>query len=356
MLFMTNRAIKSSTGSLPRRFQFLLDENAPKDEMHFCTRSSEGNYKDVGKEKFISDIKNTGYEQIFIFIHGFNNLPEDDIFQDTEAIQQYFDRKKKGSVLVIPLIWPCDDDWALFDYFDDRETIEHMEKRDSIGKVLDLFSDDGFSKDVNILAHSMGNRVLRAELKKWKDKHKKKRKHIARIFKNIFLIASDMENETLEVGQGGEAICESAKNVVVYYADDDLALKYGSPLLNAKLKLKEKISELKAKAKLKFKSMVNKLLHRKEPKEQKLRVKKLDISRMLGQTGPDSMSKIPNNVYAIDCDKVNNLDGGFKGHTYFVPKASGENVVLNHMLSVLTTNTFSEGAKVIKGRKFQLRK
>ena len=39
-------------------------------------------------------------------------------------------------------------------------------------------------------------------------------------------------------------------------------------------------------------------------------------SRRLGHTGPEDMDKVPNNVYSVDCDDVNNLYDK-KGHSYF---------------------------------------
>ena len=66
-------------------------------------------------------------------------------------------------------------------------------------------------------------------------------------------------------GEKGELISHASRNVVVYFASDDLALR-SSKVAN----LKNKIA-----------------------------------SRRLGHTGPENMTLTSANVYAVDCDDVN---------------------------------------------------
>lgn len=74
----------------------------------------------------------------------------------------------------------------------------------------------------------MGNRVLRYTLKNG-------RMILASpsIFRNIFMASADVVNETLEPDQAGHYISDAARNVVVYYASDDLALR-SSKVVNLK--------------------------------------------------------------------------------------------------------------------------
>ncbi|MGB5769263.1 MAG: hypothetical protein WBM32_05230, partial [Crocosphaera sp.] len=74
-----------------------------------------------------------------------------------------------------------------------------------------------------------------------------------------------MVNETLEPGQEGQHISPAARNVVVYYAADDLAMRAS-----------------------KIGNIANQI-----------------ASRRLGHTGPENMDKVENNVYALDCDDFN---------------------------------------------------
>ncbi len=79
------------------------------------------------------------------------------------------------------------------------------------------------------------------------------------------MAAADVVNETLEPGQEGQHISPAARNVVVYYAADDLAMRAS-----------------------KIGNIANQI-----------------ASRRLGHTGPENMDKVENNVYALDCDDFN---------------------------------------------------
>ena len=138
----------------------------------------------------------------------------------------------------------------------------------------------------------MGNRVFKETLKKW-DKYDLA-SGVPLLFRNTFLIAADIVNEALEEGKDGRFISQTSRNVSVYYASDDLALRAS------------KISNLKNKV----------------------------ASRRLGHTGPEKMDKVPSNVYAIDCDNINNKYDPPKGHSYFTDDGAGNiGLVFEHMLN-----------------------
>lgn len=121
----------------------------------------------------------------------------------------------------------------------------------------------------------MGNRVLRGTLSAWQKYDLPQ--GVPMIFRNTFLVAADVVNETLHEGEAGEVICHASRNVIVYHASDELALRAS------------KASNLK-----------NKI-----------------ASRRLGHTGPEDIDKTPKNVYSVDCDDVNNSYDMPKGHSYF---------------------------------------
>ena len=119
-------------------------------------------------------------------------------------------------------------------------------------------------KRINVLAHSMGNRVFRETLSVWNKYDLAS--GVPLLFRNTILMAADIVNESLEEDQEGRLISQSSRNVSVYYASDDLALRAS------------KVSNLKNKV----------------------------ASRRLGHTGPENMDKTQSNVYAIDCDNFDN--------------------------------------------------
>ena len=244
--------------------------------------------------------------QLWLYIHGFSNLPEKDIFPRTRTLQRLCDEKRRGEVEVVPLIWPCDADFGIVkDYWDDQEAADasafsfarllqrfHKWRKDE-SDALDRARRDGTLragdgpcvKRINVLAHSMGNRVLRGALARWGHYYWSGR--VPMLFRNTFMVAADVVNESLERGGAGRFICDCSRNVVVYYASDDLALR-ASKAAN----LKNGIA-----------------------------------SRRLGHSGPEDMRKVPSNVYAVDCDDFN-MDYDTMGHSYFLqddskPKRSG---------------------------------
>jgi len=285
VLFITNRfprqSIRTRSG---RHFDFALDNNAPSNSVFYCQRNGENSHTEIGSDKFLQQLKASDYRQILIYIHGFSNLPES-VFSAVEEFQSLCDARKPGEVLVVPLIWPCDNDLGIVkDYWDDQKAADSSAF--SFSRVLQKFlqwrnsaaanpQDDPCLKRINILAHSMGNRVLRETLAAWNRYDLPD--GVPLLFRNTFLVAADIVNESLHQGEQGELICHGSRNVVVYFASDDLALRAS------------KASNLK-----------NKI-----------------ASRRLGHTGPEDMSRTPANVYTVDCDDVNNLYDYPKGHSYF---------------------------------------
>jgi esterase/lipase superfamily enzyme len=285
MLFVTNRCPKQSLRTrVGRNFDFDLDNNSANNSVFFCERHGENDYIEVGSIGFLQRLKEDRCRQILIYIHGFSNLPED-AFCATAELQQLCDRAQRDEVLVVPVVWPCDNDLGIVkDYWDDQKAADQSGY--SLARVLEKFiawrnsdkynpEDNPCLKRINILAHSMGNRVLRATLEVW-DRYDLAH-GVPLLFRNTFMVAADVVNETLHEGEIGELICHASRNVVVYHASDDLALRAS------------KVSNLK-----------NKI-----------------ASRRLGHTGPEDMTRTPANVFRVDCDDINTAYDPPKGHSYF---------------------------------------
>ena len=284
MLFITNRFPKGSIKTRPGRpFDFDLKNNAPSNSVFFCRRDPAGAMTEVGGLNFLSELKASSYRQILLYVHGFSNLPEA-VFAAAGEFQQLCNQAAAQEVLVVPIIWPCDDDLGVVqDYWDDQKSADASAP--SFARALCRFMEwrnsnlnnpdtDPCLKRINVLAHSMGNRVLRETLAAW-DKYDLA-DGVPLIFRNTFLVAADIENESIHRDQRGKLICDASRNVVVYYASDDMALR-ASKAAN----LKNKIA-----------------------------------SRRLGHSGPENMDLVPKNVYTVDCDDVNNAYDP-KGHSYF---------------------------------------
>lgn len=305
MLFITNRFPKGSIKTrIGRPFEFDLKNNAPSNSVFFCRREISGAITEVGGLNFLSELKASSYRQILLYIHGFSNMP-DAVFDAALEFQGLCDRAEAQEVLVVPVIWPCDDDTGIVqDYWDDQKAADASAP--SLARALCRFIEwrnskantdsDPCRKRINLLAHSMGNRVLRETLAAW-DKYDLA-DGVPLIFRNTFLVAADIENESIHRDQRGKLICDASRNVVVYYASDDLALR-ASKAAN----LKNKIA-----------------------------------SRRLGHSGPENMDLVPKNVYTVDCDDINNAYDP-KGHSYFRSgRTRGEpGLVFEHIFQCLKT-------------------
>jgi esterase/lipase superfamily enzyme len=307
MLFITSRMPTINTEpELNKAFTFDLGNNSSSRAFFCCRRKGKDAYEEIGSKSLLTAIKSSKSRQVLIYIHGFSNLPED-VFKNAEEFQSLCNKKKEGEVLVVPIIWPCDNDLGIVkDYWDDQKAAD--QSAFSLARMLQKFmewrsspeynpEDDPCLKRINVLAHSMGNRVLRQTLSNW---HKYDQpKGLPLLFRNTFLVAADILNESLHKGQPGELICHASRNVVVYYASDDLALRAS------------KVSNLK----------------------------NAEASRRLGHSGPEDMEQTPKNVYVIDCDEVNTLYDPPKGHSYFRSgKKQGEpGVVFDHIFATVLT-------------------
>lgn len=308
MLFATNRTpTQSARTRRGRKISFSMQNTGVRQDMYFCKRNGIDDYNEIGGKAFFQALKDLNSDtQILFYIHGFNNTGEPDIFPNAEVLQSMFNEVSPGLVYVVPLIWPCDDDAAIAfmdDYWDDQRS--SRASGDAFARMLGKFDDwrkeeatkpEPCSRRMNMLAHSMGNRVFRNAISSWvKDDMGG---NMPQLFRNVFMVAADVVNHTLEYKEKGGYIPDSARNVVVYYANDDLAMP-ASKLAN---------------------------------------LKNMTVSRRLGMTGPESMSdnKLARNVYEVDCDDFNNSWGDKKGHTYFLRNSTGViSPVILHMIAAI---------------------
>lgn len=303
MLFITNKIPTSRKDEI-----ITFEENGfhGGHEVFFCEREGVAAYKEVGSISLMDKLKDSKYNQILFFIHGFNNYMERDIFPKANTLQKMLDNDSRNKTLVVPIIWPTSDKAGMArDYFSDQKSADSSAV--AFARALSKFvtwqqeGEGSCLRPMSILAHSMGNRVLRETIKNW-DKYDLPC-GVPSIFRNIFMVAADVVNETLEKGEDGHLICNSAKNVVVYYAYDDLAMS-ASKTFNLKGGI---------------------------------------ASRRLGMTGPEDDSKVPKNVHSMDCSSFNNAYDFPKGHSYFLKDNNGKpGKVFKHILRILQTGRINK--------------
>ncbi|MFS1909678.1 alpha/beta hydrolase [Vibrio sp. 10N.286.48.B7] len=293
MLFITNRIPNQSARSKKNRtISFNYQNTDISKWLYFCERRGNGDYVEVLSETLFAKLKALPNEtQILFYLHGFNNNMEPEVFERAAELQTVLDQQKKGLVLVVPIIWPCDDDHGVAlvdDYWDDQKAADHsgiafarlfykfdVWRRSSVQQQFPC------SKRMNVLAHSMGNRVLKNAMKSWVEDERLG--GMPQLFRNVFMVAADVENHCLQEEEPGRHIVDASKNVLVFYASDDLAMSAS------------KVANLK----------------------------NITASRRLGMTGPENLSLLPKKVYEFDCDGFNNRFDFPAGHSYFLTDKKG---------------------------------
>lgn len=310
MYFITNRAFKQSFRSkVNRRVDFDLNQNAPSNSAYFCRKNRGDDFVEIGCNNFMGELKESPARQLLFLLHGSCQLPETDIFPLAARLQELFEGKEKHLLLVVPVIWPCDNDFGVVrDHWDDRKSA--AASAFAFARVLEMFmrwrkeqpDDELCLKRFNVLAHSLGSRVLLETLRVWKCFDMVR--GVPLIFTNTFLVAPDLDSTCLERGASGEHICHASRNVTVYYAADDLVLRDGKN---------------------------SNMMHR-------------SLSRRLGITGPEDIDRIQANVYTVDCDNYNTLYDPPLGHTYFLDERQGRpGRVFEHIYQSVKTTRVDTG-------------
>lgn len=304
MLFVTNRVLQegptpiNSDGSfsLPRSVNFDLRNNQAEQSVYFCRRNGANNYVEIGNRAFFTELKTSTARQIVLYLHGYSSLPEPAVFSTTATLQALFDQKSNGYVQVVPIIWPCDNDFgAVKDYFDDQIAADASDIAFArmFEKFLDWREDNNTLdnpciKPINMLAHSMGNRVLRGAIARAIEYFQPR--GFPLIFRNVFMTAADVSNNTLDFNQTGAHITHASRNVSVYFAADDLAMRAS------------KVANMSVSA------------------------------RRMGHTGPEKMTEVNRNVFAFDCGDFNNVYDNPAGHGYFTTDPQGNpGILFDHM-------------------------
>lgn len=315
MLFITNRRIEGGRRSeAGREIAFAPSDPEPAVSLYFCQRVAAERYLELTSTPFFSQLRRSPRQQILFFVHGFNCQPEAGAFPAAQRLQAMCDALTPDLVEVVPVIWPCDDDLGLtLDYWDDQRNadVTGLVMARVLGKFMAwrdrLGLDEACLKHVNILAHSMGNRVLTGAMASWANDYGA----VPAAFRSLFLAAPDLANDVFAPGRPGAVLADAARNVVVYHANDDLALR-SSKVVNLRHKL---------------------------------------VRRRLGHTGPAALDESPTNVVAVDCDAFNGRYDRL-GHSYFLGEPDGRpGALLGHLVETLRTGRV---AGAVAGRRLIL--
>jgi esterase/lipase superfamily enzyme len=96
--------------------------------------------------------KRTGRTKVLVFVHGFNNRFDDAVYRFAQIVHD-----SDAPVVPVLFTWPSRGDVRLRSYTYDRESANYS--RDALEELLDTIASYPSVKEINIVAHSMGNWV-----------------------------------------------------------------------------------------------------------------------------------------------------------------------------------------------------
>lgn len=212
---------------------------------------------------------------LLILLHGFGCSFQDSLERAAQLREVYGTPSRPIEVAVFA--WPTDGRTLLsagsemfqLAYFSDRTDAEASREAiaRSLRRIVDYFRslppELGCGQKMHLMAHSMGNYVLRHAVQSFARDYKPG--GMPRVFENIFLMAADEDDDAFEFAHKFARLPELATAVHVYFAANDTALR---------------ISD----------------------------ITKSNPDR-LGQAGPRTLTDLPRKVVLVDCAAVSDIAG-----------------------------------------------
>jgi esterase/lipase superfamily enzyme len=164
---------------------------------------------DITKEEFLNSVKRDSegakLRAVLIFIHGFANSFTDGI---QSSARLGFDLKFDGPIICYS--WPSKGQVDAYSYDGEKSnwSTEHL------SELLSDLVDESHVQGINVIAHSMGNRVLAGAVALWKPGRS--------VFTNLIMAAPDIDDSNFN--QDREFLTASTTRVTVYVSTWDTAL------------------------------------------------------------------------------------------------------------------------------------
>jgi esterase/lipase superfamily enzyme len=180
---------------------------------NFVTVSADHLDKQAFHSAVAATSKQTGRSKVLIFVHGFNNRFDDAVYRFAQIVH---DAKAPG----IPVLftWPSRGETRLRAYSYDRESANYS--RDALEQLLDSLSAQPSVKEINIVAHSMGNWVTLEALRGRSIRSGR----IGDKIKNVMLVAPDVDVDVFrtQIQRMGNA----RPRFALFLSQKDEALKF----------------------------------------------------------------------------------------------------------------------------------
>ncbi|WP_372529910.1 MULTISPECIES: alpha/beta hydrolase [Henriciella] len=189
----------------------------------------------TGQERFLMElddqlIENNSYSAL-LFVHGFNTPFEDALIRSAQLSVDLSRRDLFDVGVPILFSWPSAGKVSLGDYRGDQD--RSIEAAPYLEEFLDIIIENSDIDRINIVAHSMGNRILTKALEDYAADYLERHGEGDIEFR-IILVAADVDREIFDQITG---VLDNLKaNVTIYTSDADRAL-HVSEIVNQKLRL-----------------------------------------------------------------------------------------------------------------------
>ena len=202
----------------------MLKGDIPKDEKElskyvFITRITKN-----GKASFIrklsDDMDDRNTRSVLLFIHGFNVKFEAALIRSAQLSVDLGEDGIFNPGSPVLFSWPSAGKMSLGNYKKDGKKADNSAPY--LTEFLDILTTDVELRRINIIAHSMGNRVLVASLEEYAADYLRTHPNTKIEFR-IIMAAADVDRDIFDQVAG--KLEDLQANVTIYTSDDDLALK-----------------------------------------------------------------------------------------------------------------------------------
>ena len=180
--------------------------------VNFVTTSAEHIDKPAFNASVSSAAKNISGGKVLLFVHGFNNRFDDAVYRFAQIVH---DAKAQGTPVLFT--WPSRGEVGLRSYTYDRESANYS--RDALEQLIESLERNPNVKEVNLLAHSMGNWIALEALRTRSIRTGK----IGNKVRNVFLVAPDVDTDVFRTQIA--RIGFPRPRIMLFVSQDDGALK-----------------------------------------------------------------------------------------------------------------------------------
>ncbi|WP_084418155.1 alpha/beta hydrolase [Henriciella litoralis] len=168
---------------------------------------------------------------LLLFVHGFNTPFEDALIRSAQLSVDLSRRDVFDVGVPVLFSWPSAGKVSLGDYKGDRD--RSLAAAPHLEAFLELLTANADVDRINIVAHSMGNRVLTKALEDFANDYVEKHGDSGIEFR-IVLVAADVDRDIFDATTG--ILDNLEANITIYTSDADKALQV-SNIVNRKMRL-----------------------------------------------------------------------------------------------------------------------